>query len=328
MTRCLWLILLGALVLALPARAADKAKISYVVPITQYADLLLAADEGYFAAEGIDAELVQAGGGIAVPALIARDLQFIGSPAAAISAILKGAKLKILFVTSYRAAYQLWAQANIRTIEDLKGHAVGVISRGDTTEIAVRYWLTKQGLPSDYVSFTPLGTGTARVATLAAGSYPAAVLGAIETAQLKSTGRLRDQHVLVDFMPIVHMTLSGVATSEALIASNPDLIRRMMRAVLKGIAQVKASRDKTIASIMHHGSEDRAAALVDYDVTLPELTDTGTLPVEDQAFELALRADLLSVPREKVPAASQVYDFSFVEKAAAELKAEHWQPEP
>src|SRR5215472_4522355 len=60
-----------ALVFASPAAAADKVKISFVVPVTEYADLLLGYDAGYFADEGLDVELVQAGGGVATPALIA-----------------------------------------------------------------------------------------------------------------------------------------------------------------------------------------------------------------------------------------------------------------
>jgi len=316
-----WLFLL-TLLLAAPSSAADKVKISFVVPVTEYADLLLGYDAGFFAEEGLDVELVQAGGGVATPALIAGDLQFTGSPGAAISAILKGAKLKVLFITNDRAPYLLWAQSDIKTVADLKGKAVGVITRGDTTEIAMRYFLVKQGFPSDYVSFTPLGTGTARLAALASGSYSASILGVIETAQLKASGRGQGLHQLADFRDTVYMTFSGIATSDAMIAQHPDSVRRVMRAALKGIALAKAARETTIDSIVKHGA-DRDSAGVDYDATAPELTDTGTMPEEDQAFELKLRGELLGVPPKKV---AEVFDFSFVEKAAAELKAENWKP--
>jgi len=313
---------LFALFVAAPASAADKVKLSFVVPVTEYADLLLGYDAGYFTDEGLDVELVQAGGGVATPALIAGDLNLSGSPGAAISAILKGAKLKVVFVTNDRAPYLLWAQEDIKTVADLKGKAVGVITRGDTTEIAMRYFLVKQGFPSDYVSFTPLGTGTARIASLASGSYPATILGVIETAQLKASGRGKGLHQLADFRHIVHMTFSGIATSDAMIAQHPDVVRRAMRAALKGIALAKAARETTIDSIVKHGA-DRDSAGVDYDATAPELTDTGTMPEDDQAFELKLRGELLGVPPKKV---AEVFDFSFVEKAAAELKAENWKP--
>ncbi len=89
-----------ALAGAEPARALRHVKVTYVVPTVMYGDLLLGLDKGYFKDEGIDLELVSAGGGAATPALIAGDVQFTGSPAAAISAIHKGAKLKVLYITS------------------------------------------------------------------------------------------------------------------------------------------------------------------------------------------------------------------------------------
>src|SRR6185437_15578155 len=175
-------VFLSAVFFALPALAADKVTISYVVPTVIYGDLLVGLDQGYFAEEGMEITLLQAGGGAATPALIAGDVQFSGSPAAAISAILKGAKLKVLYITSSNAAYQLWARNDIKSLSDLKGQPVGVISRGDTTEIAMRYYLAKHNLSGDYVSYAPLGNGTARMAAITSGAYPASLLDALETA--------------------------------------------------------------------------------------------------------------------------------------------------
>jgi ABC-type nitrate/sulfonate/bicarbonate transport system substrate-binding protein len=323
-----FLTLFCALALAAPAAAADKLKMSYVVPVTEYAGILLGYDAGFYKDEGLDVELTQAGGGVATPALISGDQDFTGSPGAAISAILKGAKLKVIFITNDRPGYLLWAQPNIKVAADLKDKQVGVISRGDTTEIAMRYYLIKQGLASDSVAFTPLGTGTARLAALASGSYPAVVLGQIETAQLKSSGRIGQLHLLADFTESVRMTFSGIATSDAEIANHPDRVLKVMRAAMKGIALAKVARERTIDAIMKHGNPDRASAEVDYDITAHELTDTGDMADPDLAFELKLRGDVLGVPPDKIPGIDKVFDFSFVRKAAQQLKAEGWKPKP
>jgi NitT/TauT family transport system substrate-binding protein len=307
------------------ADAADKVKISYVVPTVIYGDLLLGIDKGYFAEEGIEAELVQAGGGAATPALIAGNVQFSGSPAAAISAILKGAKLKVLYITSDRAAYQLWSRPDIKTIEDLKGQAVGVISRGDTTEIAMRYYLVRHNLPEDYVAYVPLGTGPARSAAITSGSYAASLIDKVEIQALTAAGRLDKLHLLIDLHEDVHMTFSGLATSDALIASNPDLVRRALRAIIKGMIYTKKYREETIASVMRHGVADRKAAEFDYDGAVNDLSTVGTMPLEDQQLEMQVRGDVLSIPKEKMVGPAQVFDFSFTEKAGAELKAEKWE---
>jgi len=307
------------------AHAADKVKISYVVPTVEYGALLVGIDKGYFAEEGIEVELVQAGGGVATPALIAGDLQFTGSPSVAISAVLKGAHLKVLFVGEDHSAFQLWAQPEIKTFEDLKGQPIGIISRGDTTEIALRYILAKRNLPDDFISYTPLGTGTPRVAALISGSFPAALINAGEVKDMENAGKIGKLHLLMDLHKEVHMTFGGHATSDALIQSNPDLVRRTVRALLKGLAVVKTARADTIATLVKHGSTPDAAA-TGYDIFAPSLSPTAIVSDEDQAFELKLRAHMLGIAEDQVPPAAQFFDFSFVRKAAAELKAEGWKP--
>ena len=60
-------VIVWAQVDARPAMALDKVKISYVVPTVNYGAVMVGIDKGYFAQEGIEVELVQAGGGVATP---------------------------------------------------------------------------------------------------------------------------------------------------------------------------------------------------------------------------------------------------------------------
>ncbi|HEX4194593.1 MAG TPA: ABC transporter substrate-binding protein [Stellaceae bacterium] len=310
---------------ASPAHALEHVKISYVVPTVQYGALLVGIDQGYFKDEGIEVELVQAGGGVATPALISGDLQFSGSPSVAISADLKGAHLKAIFVGSDHSAFQLWVQPDIKNFADLKDKQVGIISRGDTTEISLRYILAKKNLPADYLSYTPLGTGTGRVAALISGTFPGALIDAGEVKDMRDAGRLTKLHLLIDMSKEVHMTFGGFATSDAMIKDHRDTVKHVVRALMKGLVMVRSSREKTIAALVKHGSTENAAN-EDYTINGPILSPTSVVSDEDQAFELKLRADMLGVDATKVPPPSNFFDFSFVKEAAAELKKENWQP--
>jgi NitT/TauT family transport system substrate-binding protein len=313
-------------VAATPGHALDSIKVNYVEPAPYYAPLFLAIDKGYFAEEGITAELVQAGGGVATPALLAGDLDFSTSGSVAISAILKGAKLKVLFVTSDRPAFELWAQPEIKTIEDLAGKPVGIISRGDTSEIAMRYYLVKHNHPGDFVAYTPLGTGTGRLAGIASGAYAAALLGVNEMSELKASGKFQTQHQLADMTKDVRMVFSGLAANDALIAKNPGLVQRMLRAFLKGMHHTQASKEDSVAAMVAHGAGDAKKAGAQWDSSAGLLSSTGRTTPADETFELQLRGDLLSVPRDQIKKPEAVFDFRFVEKASAELKAENWKP--
>jgi NitT/TauT family transport system substrate-binding protein len=313
---------------AAPAAALDHVKLSYVLSSVEYADDFVAIDKGYFAEEGIEPEMQQAGGGVAVPALISGDIDFTGSGSVAISAILKGAKLKVLLVVDAHPAMQIWAQPAIKSFADLKGQPIAIISRGDTTEIAIRYYLAKHDLPADYVSYAPLGAGVARLAAIASGSYPAALINASEVETMRAGGKLGNLHRLVDLRQEITMAYNALATSDALIAKNPALVQRMVTAMLKGVRAVKASRAATVASLLKHGQSDAEAVGSEYDNLIASLTDTGTMPQDAQALDVALRAEMLSIPKDKAPPAGAVFDFSFAEKANADLKAANWQPKP
>ena len=322
------LLLAGAL-LAAPA-GAESVKVSYPDLTGSLLFLFTAVDKGYYAAEGIEPDLVEAGGGVATPALISGDLSFSTSGSTAISAILKGARLKVLLVGQDRPDWQLWAtKPDITRFEDLKGQQVGIISRGDTGEIALRYLLKIRKLPEDFIAFTPFGSSqSARLAIISSGSLPASLIHPADIDALKSVGGLKTAHLLIDTAEMVRSTFNGLATSDALIRSKPDLVLRFVRATMKGMAYVRQHREPSIARFVKDlkGTPDGAAR--SYDQLRPLMAETATIAPDAQATELALRGDMLHLAADKLPPPAAVFDFSFADKVSAQFKAEGWIPTP
>ena len=151
-------------------------KVSYPNLNGSYIYFFTAIQKGYYKDEGFDLDVVETGGGPATAALVSGDLGFSTSGSSAISAIIKGAKLKVLLVGEDRPDWQIWStKPEIKKFEDLKGQQIGIVSRGDTGEIGIRYYLMKHGLPSDFVAFTPMGSSVGtRMAMVKSGSLPAA----------------------------------------------------------------------------------------------------------------------------------------------------------
>src|SRR6266851_6221483 len=112
------LLALAAALLCLPAHAADKVKVSYPTMTSSYIFFFSAISKGYYKDEGLDLDVIEAAGGVATPALVSGDVQFSTSGSSAISAIMKGAKLKVLAVGQDRPNWQLWAtRPEIRTFQ-------------------------------------------------------------------------------------------------------------------------------------------------------------------------------------------------------------------
>src|SRR5215510_13819726 len=114
-----------ALLISLPssiyAAAERRVRIGYPAFATGYAPLWVAADRGFFAQEGLDAELVFIGSGPTMTAsLIARDIPLASITGTEVtSAITGGAPLKILATFSNRASNYFIARPGIIRPEDL-----------------------------------------------------------------------------------------------------------------------------------------------------------------------------------------------------------------
>jgi ABC-type nitrate/sulfonate/bicarbonate transport system substrate-binding protein len=243
---------------------------------------------------------------------------------------MKGARLKVLAVGEDRPSWQIWtSKPEIKTFHDLKGLQVGILSRGDTGEVAIRYVLRKLGLPADFVSYTPMGSslGT-RMAVVRTGALPAAVLQPAEVETLRASGGLANAHVIMDLAEEVRSTFNGLATSDDMIKNRADIVLRFVRATRKGMIYARDNRDGAIDVFVKQMKGQPEAAAHGYDELRKVMAEDGTIAPEAQQNELALRADMLAMPADKIPPTAAVFDFSGLAKVNAELKAAGWKPGP
>jgi ABC-type nitrate/sulfonate/bicarbonate transport system substrate-binding protein len=328
--RCQLVAFLFATIVALPAQAAvEKVRIGVPTITANSAFFIVALNKGYFAEEGLEVEVVGAGGGVSTPALISGDLQFSLSTGSAISAIVKGARLTVVMVTQDRPGGEIWsAKPEIKSLDDLRGKQVGIQTRGDTGEIALRSLLDERNLPNDFLSFTPVGTGGARLATLKAGALPAVLLYWTDIEDLRLSGGLGSAHSVVDLGNLVRMVYNGLVTSDRLIKNRPDLVEKVVRASLKGVAYIRAFHDQSIKIIAEYGNAPLEGTTFEFDKVIQSARPNNLVDADFQMRELALRAALLGVQKSEIPANANAFDFAFVERQADALKDQNWKPEP
>ena len=315
-----------------PARA-ELQTLTLTMPAiaTYYAPYMIAIKKGYYAAEGLEIKTTYAGGGAATPALISGSIDISTSPAAALTAIMRGAPLKVVYTMADRCNYQLWStQPDIKTLQDLKGKQVGILSRGDTFEIAMRLTLLQAGLPQDWVGYTPLGVGdAARAAAVASGSLPAVIVARSDIEPLLNTPTLQRGHLIVDMSKTLRWPYTGVVVADRLIKDRPDALLRFMRGTVKGVRYVKAFRAQTLDELQQEEPKaSKRQFAIDYDDSRVAMTADGTVPDDMILKDLQIRAETLNIPKDKIPAIGAVYDFGPVRKATAEIDASGWKPTP
>jgi ABC-type nitrate/sulfonate/bicarbonate transport system substrate-binding protein len=298
-------------------------QIDVAVRDAPYAFYFIGIERGYYAEEGLSVELVSSAGSTSVASVLAGEMPFTTASSASLSAILKGGPLKIILTNMDRPAYELWSsQPEIRTLADLQGKSVGIISRGDTMEVSTRLAMRKAGLDADSIAFTPLGPGTARLAAVQSGAVAAAVLGIGDAYRLRQEGPKGNE--VADLGQEVRMLFNGLATSDRLLREDPGFVTRFLRATIKSREYFRAFKDETLAIVSQYNGAPREVNEPDYDSIVATFTPDGTLPEDVQVADAGVRAELIGAPTVRSPA--EIYDYSLARTIYAELKRSGWQP--
>jgi NitT/TauT family transport system substrate-binding protein len=310
------------------AQALEKVKMSIAARAMNYAPYFIPIVKGYFKDEGLDVEIVDAGGGVATPAQISGEIDFNTSASSALSAMLRGAQLRIVYFPWDKTIYQIWATTpEIKTLADVKGKAIGVQTRGDTFEIGVRLSLANHGIDPNSVSYTPLGLNNARRAAIAAGSLPVAAITPEDVEWLKSTNQIKSSHLLYDMYPEIGMPLAGTSVRTADLGQHRDRVKRFLRAVHKGFMYAAAFRPETVEIVSQFAkNSDKEALDLTYKNTIITATKDGTISEKLQRQEAELRAELIKVDKSKIPPLDKLYDFSVAREAWNELVSQGWKP--
>lgn len=311
------------------ARAAQIVQIALSAPVIYYGAFFVAAQKGYFAEQGLDVRFIFDGGAISTAALLSGSIDGSASSASALTAILRGGPLRIVMVFNDSPPYKIWATSDIHSLADLKGKAIGIGTRGDSNEIAMRLALKAAGVPVDSVSFTPLGAPSNREAAFASGTLPAVVLDTGDVVAMQDRGLLKGDHMIADLSGMVRMPMTGLAVPEKLLSGDPKLLTKLVRALVKGARYLRAFKSESVAILGKYQKTDISHAdNAEYDEFMGSITPDDSVGNDLIASDLDVRAGLLGIDKATIPPIGKIYDFHIVRAVNAELNAAHWKPKP
>ena len=281
----------------------------------------VAKELGYYRDEGLNVEMIAMPGGLATQALVAGDLHFSTSSGSSLNASLRGIKLKVVYVNLDRPLYKILSwRDDIRKVADLRGKGIGIASRGDTMEGAANLILRKNNLdPLRDVIWVALGTG-GRVTSLAAKTVDSAVLGFADSLRMQSRGFA--VHEVVNIGKEIKMLYTGLAASEDMVVKRPDLVRRFLRATVKGREFVKRFKTQALALGKKYDKAPDDVRSADYDATMEMMTADGTEDIDTQKSDIEIAKRMLGI--QKDVATEQIFDFRFTREVYKELRDLGW----
>lgn len=160
------LILLLALIAPVEACAAAPRplRIAFLFTSGTMASLWMAKETGAFAREGLEVEMISMGSTLALPALIANEVDVIQvSAAPVITASLRGFDVVFIAGMLNTMIWDLYAKPEIKNAEQLRGKIVGTDRPGSPVAYGTLVALRKLGLSSRDVQLRPFGGGSVQV---------------------------------------------------------------------------------------------------------------------------------------------------------------------
>src|SRR5262245_46882139 len=206
----------------------------------------LAAKEKFFAAEGLDAEVIVMRTNVGIAALVTGSIDFTTAGGSAMRAAVNGSPRKIVLNITKKADLWVLSQKNIHRVEDLRGKMIGVGGNWGTQFYMVLEALKHYGADKD-IQLVSTGDVANGYLSLQQGSMPAVALTPPYIILAKRQG-YRDLVRTGDVVSVSPTT--GLVTTKDRIEREPQRIRQVIRAVVRAVDYAKARRAETVKFII------------------------------------------------------------------------------
>jgi len=317
-----WMCAIFWLVLVDSSFGVDNLRVAYPSMNTSVFALVIAQKEGYFKEEGLNVELLSIRGEIAIRTTLAGEVDYFTNAGSALAAAVRGVPVRLVTVFQDKPGWDLISEPEIKSIAQLRGKTVGIMSPEGSLAVVAREILRKNGLdPSKDVNLVVMGGDEVRFPALQTKSIQATLFNTAMSLKAQKEG-YRKLGTASEYANLVE---GGLSTSVDKIKQNPEKIFRFVRGALKGLNYYVTKKESAIKYMMDGlRMKDRDLVSAIYDIqsklVLREgFSDDKVLQtmIDDMKRTTKVQRDI------KVP---DVFDLSFVKKANDELKASGWKP--
>jgi NitT/TauT family transport system substrate-binding protein len=247
------LLIAGTALLAGCRPAAEKTGVQNIrlpmgyIPNVQFAPFYVAAEKGYFAEEGINIEFDYKFETDGVALVGAGELPFTLVSGDQVP-LARAQGLPVVYVATWWNGYPVGVMAlkesGIHAIPDLRGKRVGIPALFGASYVGFQALLNSAGVSQDELQLEVIGFGVS-VEALITGKVEAAVVYANnEPIQVEARGYDVNVIRVADFVDLVS---NGLLSNEKTLMEDPALVRGMIRAILRGVADTIADPDGTYA---------------------------------------------------------------------------------
>jgi NitT/TauT family transport system substrate-binding protein len=292
--------------------SAEPFRVGFPSLATGFAPSWVAADKGIWNKHGLDVELIfLRGGSRTVSALIGGSVDFIiGSDLGVTTAIIQGAALTRVGVTTNTLGYSMVTQPSIKTIRDLKGKVVGITPGRDAAYARVVKLLRDNGMDAiKDVTFLSVGDGgpAARVAALSSGVIHATMF----TPPSDMISEKAGMRILAK-LDVANVG-GGLNTSTAVLQKSRPQLLRFLRGYMEAIQYLKSHKDESLRIFSKYVRNPDLGIMAHLYNEVSTRVEPGLRPQSD-AVRALLELAALDFPQAKRLGEKDNWDLSLIEE--------------
>ena len=302
--------------------AIENVRVAYPSMNTSVFALVIAQKEGYLKEEGLDVQLLSIRGEIAIRTTLAGEVDFFTNAGSALAAGVRGVPVKLVTVFQDKPGWDLIAQPDIKSIAQLRGKNVAIMSPEGSLAVVAREIFKKNGIdPAKDVNLVVMGGDEVRFPALQTKSIQATLFNTATSIRAQKDGFTK----LANASEYANLIEGGLATSNDKIKQNPERTFRFVRAALKGLNFFVTQREQAIKYMMDGlRMKDRELTASIYDIQSKLVLREGFS--DDTVLQSMVDAMKKTTKVQRDIKVSDIFDLSFVKKAHEELKTGGWKP--
>jgi NitT/TauT family transport system substrate-binding protein len=274
----------------------------------------IAQVKGFYREEGLDVEAILIRGAVGMQALLGGSVDYTSASGSTIAAAVRGLPVKLVFISSAKPQFDLISQPQIKSVQDLKGKVIGISSRGGSNDLITQMILQKNGLaPNKDVTMIIIGGQEDAALALRTGRIAATLLTPPRPFLLLREGFNRIAYS-GDYLSTYPN--GGIGATDEKIKNQPAEVLGFVKASVKALQFSRQNRAEMLKMMPAYlGIKDAALIEQLYDLYLSRLSADGSADEAWMRGAIEFTQKSLGDGAKEVPP-RQVFDFSFVQKAA------------
>jgi ABC-type nitrate/sulfonate/bicarbonate transport system substrate-binding protein len=317
-------VLVAAAALALPAGAQAQNNLVVAMPTTPpnivHMPVHIANDLGLFKKEGLSIKVIELAGGVYTFRAVVAGSADVASASGPFSIVgkAKGAPTKMILSNSPKLEASMVVNANIKTLEDLKGKRIGIQEPGGFADVLARGVLRAAKIDPKDVHFVSIATE----------DVPALVANQVDTAilhveqEMIAVGKIPTLHAIARLWEIQPNNLYAVmAVTEKTIQDKRAAVKAFVKGHIEATRLIYTDRAKVVPIILKYTKlpADVINKALDFMVEKCIWDPGHGLGPKRVNFTADLMTKVGNIPEGKTPKYDELVDLSFANEALKEL---------